>query len=348
MSMRICLVTEGDPATPTGGYLYHRRIAERAPQLGVDFSFLSFPRWPFPLAAVTQPLIARRSRGVDVIVLDSIAASYTWPWARLMDGSPVVAMLHQPPGGIDHARYRSRLQAKLDRDVYRQAAHLMVASEPLKAELLEQGFPSDDLTVVPPGRDVAAAPSSPVRLRRDEGVAFLSVGNWIPRKGLMNLLEAFAALPATVGVLHLAGDEGRSSYGQRVRERIARPDLSGRVEVHGIVTKERVAELYAGADVFVLPSYKEPYGTVYGEAMAFGLPVVGWDAGNLPHLAQHGREGLILPPGNVSALGQAMVRLATDTSLRQELSAAARRRAAALPTWDEVAARFFEVCRRYG
>ena len=44
--------------------------------------------------------------------------------------------------------------------------------------------------------------------------------------------------------------------------------------------------LYRSADVFVLPSYREPYGTVYGEAMAAGLPVVGWRAGNLPNLAR--------------------------------------------------------------
>jgi len=49
----------------------------------------------------------------------------------------------------------------------------------------------------------------------------------------------------------------------------------------------------------VLPSLKEPYGTVYGEAMAFGLPVVGWRAGNLPYLAEDEQEGLILAPGDV-------------------------------------------------
>ena len=58
-----------------------------------------------------------------------------------------------------------------------------------------------------------------------------------------------------------------------------------------------MAALYRDADVFVLPSLREPYGTVYGEAMAAGLPVVGWRAGNLPHLAGHGREGLLVEPG---------------------------------------------------
>ncbi|CAN5761845.1 glycosyltransferase [soil metagenome] len=347
MSMRICLITQGDPGTPTGGYLYHRRIAERAPQYEVELSFLSFPTWPFPSPAAAGRSVSRQARDADVIVLDSIAASFMWPWVRIVDGTPIVAILHQPPGGIDHARIRTRIQAALDRSVYRRAAHVMVASEPLASELVDQGFPPEELTVVPPGRDVAAPPEEPAPLRKDGGLAFLSVGNWIARKGLLELLEAFAALPRSIGVLHLAGDAGRGAYSRRVKERIGRSDLRGRIEVHGLVTRERVAELYAGADVFVLPSLKEPYGTVYGEAMLFGLPVVGWDAGNLPHLARHGREGLILPPGDIGALREALLSVATNAGLRHELSESARERASHLPTWDEVAAFFFGVCRRY-
>jgi len=51
----------------------------------------------------------------------------------------------------------------------------------------------------------------------------------------------------------------------------------------------------------VLPSWREPYGTVYGEALAAGLPVVGWRAGNLPHLVSDGVEGVVLTPGDVPA-----------------------------------------------
>src|SRR5207248_11343004 len=95
------------------------------------------------------------------------------------------------------------------------------------------------------------------------------------------------------------------------------------------------------ADAFVLPSLKEPYGTVYGEAMAFGLPVVGWRAGNLPYLAEHEREGLIVPPGDIRALAEALAQLAADPDLRARLGAAARQRALSRPAWSEVAALFF-------
>src|SRR5262249_18514680 len=97
----------------------------------------------------------------------------------------------------------------------------------------------------------------------------------------------------------------------------------------------------AAVDVFVLPSLKEPYGTVYGEAMAFGLPVVGWRAGNLPYLAQHEREALLVEPGDIHGLSLALRRLSSDAALRARLGAAARQRALGRPTWDEVAAQFF-------
>ena len=98
-----------------------------------------------------------------------------------------------------------------------------------------------------------------------------------------------------------------------------------------------MAAFYRAADAFVLASSREPYGTVYGEAMAFGLPVAGYAAGNLPHLARDGEEGLVVPPGDVPALAAALRRLADDEGLRGRLGTAAARRAATFPTWEDTA-----------
>jgi glycosyltransferase involved in cell wall biosynthesis len=117
------------------------------------------------------------------------------------------------------------------------------------------------------------------------------------------------------------------------------------VVVHGPQPLEAVNALYRAADVFVLASRREPYGTVYGEAMAAGLPVVGWAAGNLPHLARDGREGVVLPPGDIPALAAALTRLAYDETLRRRLGDAAKRRAMRFPTWEESARRLFQELR---
>jgi glycosyltransferase involved in cell wall biosynthesis len=219
----------------------------------------------------------------------------------------------------------------------------MVASESLRDELQRLGYAPGRLAVVPPGRDVAPAVGPrPADPRCGRSAAFLCVGNWLERKGILSLLDAFAGLPPDAATLHLVGETGAEpAYAARVHRRLSAQDLSGRVVVHGPLAIDEVAAWYAAADVFVLPSLKEPFGTVYGEAMAFGLPVVGWRAGNLPYLADHEREGLLVQPGDVRGLTAALARLAGDVELRQRLGAAARERALQRPTWDDVAALFF-------
>jgi glycosyltransferase involved in cell wall biosynthesis len=98
--------------------------------------------------------------------------------------------------------------------------------------------------------------------------------------------------------------------------------------------------------VFALPSYAEAYGTVYGEALAAGVPVVGWRSGNLPNLVEDGREGCVVSPGDVAGLGAALLRLSTHDDWRAALTAAARERGRRLPTWDNTADTFFGALRR--
>ena len=185
----------------------------------------------------------------------------------------------------------------------------MVASDWLAAELVAAGLPADRLRVVPPGKDLDVAAVGPTgeddigridraSLRRGRLIAAVCVANWLPRKGIVELLDAVAGLPDDVVTLHLVGDTAtRGGYAGRVRERIEHADLRDRVVVHGLILPAAVHRMYQTVDAFVLPSFEEPYGTVWGEAMAAGLPVVGWQAGNLPFLADHGRDGVLVPVG---------------------------------------------------
>lgn len=342
--MKISLVTLGDPTTLTGGYLYHLKMAELAASHDSDVCFVSFPERPFPLAAVAgrKVMEAIRAHAPDAVAIDSIAAAFIAPWLRAFADLPIVGSLHQPPGGIDRRGVTRALQARLDSHAYKKFDRLIAASDPLAAELRGIGPP---VVVVAPGRDVAAGRDVvEIDIARGEGIAYLCVGNWIERKGIIELLDAFAALPRSCGVLHLVGDEAVDhGYARRVRERLSRDDLRDRVVLHGHVPKEQVASFYRSADVFVLPSRKEPYGTVYGEAMSYGLPVVGWDAGNLPYLARHGEEGIAIAVGDVAALTAALRALAEDKDLRLRMGEAAARRAETFPTWQQSARMFYSV-----
>ena len=346
----VSCITLGDPQRLTGGYLYHLRMAEMALSHRVRWAFASVPQRPFALSAVAgrRVLATVAARRPDVILLDSIAAAQVAPWLAVrLAPAPLVAILHQPPGGIDHGRLRTRLQAGLDLLAYRHAHRVIVASDALADESVRAGLSPDRLLVVPPGRDVAPAASGPEPdLRDGRAAALLCVANWIPRKGILELLAAVERLPAGTATLHLVGDDRADPrYRRAVLERLARRGLTGRVVVHGPVSREQVAGLYQAADVFVLASTKEPYGTVYGEAMAAGLPVVGWQAGNLPNLARHGKEGLAVPPGDVPALAAALQRLSEDEGVRLRMADAAKRRAESFPTWEDSAAALFAALR---
>jgi glycosyltransferase involved in cell wall biosynthesis len=105
-----------------------------------------------------------------------------------------------------------------------------------------------------------------------------------------------------------------------------------------------LAGRYAAADVFVLPSIAEGFGTVYAEAMSFGLPVVACRVGPLPWLVPPER-GILVPPNDGAVVARAMGAPAADAALRRRMGAAALRRARSLPTWSESATAFCRLMR---
>ena len=88
--------------------------------------------------------------------------------------------------------------------------------------------------------------------------------------------------------------------------------------------------LHAAFDVFALPSLHEGLPLAPQEAMASGVPVVVTDAGGLPELVEHGRDGLVVPRGDPPALASGITRLLRDPELRDRLGRAGRRRAESL------------------
>jgi glycosyltransferase involved in cell wall biosynthesis len=327
--LTICLITLGDPATLTGGYRYHRRMAELAARNDARLTFASLPaRLPFRHGR----RVLRAAAGADITAVDSIAAAYLAPWIALRRPQRLIAIVHQPPGGIDHTPPRRWVQAWLDRFVYRRCDQVIVASA-----LLARRFAG--AIVVPPGRDQQAG-TQVSDLRDGAQAAALCVANWLPNKGILELLDATAALPPGTLRLHLAGDERTgTAYGQQVIRRIG--GLPGRVVRHGPCTDAEVGVLYRSADLFVLPSRWETYGTAFAEAMDAGLPVVGWRSGNLPHLVDDGEQGIVITPGDVGALAGALRRLAEDEPERKRMGAAAAHRARSLPTWEQSAQQFY-------
>jgi glycosyltransferase involved in cell wall biosynthesis len=102
------------------------------------------------------------------------------------------------------------------------------------------------------------------------------------------------------------------------------------------VSPQRLAALYAEADLFVLASYFEGYGMAYAEAVAHGLPVIGTNAGAIADTVPPD-AGLLVDPGDIPALAAALRRVIGDAGLRRRLADAARAAAPQVPTWRQSA-----------
>ena len=329
--LTICLITLGDPGTLTGGYRYHRQMAELAPRNDARIAFASLPpRLPY----LYGHQVLRTAGEADVVLVDSIAAAFLAPWILLRRPRRLAAIVHQPPGGIDHAPLRRWVQARLDRYLYQRCETVIVAGAVLTSLI-------DRALVVPPGRDQKPGTQAS-SLRHGARAAALCVANWLPNKGILELLDAVAAVPAGTLRLHFAGDERTdTAYGRRVSRRMR--DLSDRVVRHGPCDDAEVGRLYRSADLFVSLSHWETYGTAIAEAMDAGLPVIGWRCGNLPHLVDDGEQGIVITPGDIRALASALRRLAEDEPERRRMGAAAACRARSLPTWEQSAQQFFTI-----
>jgi glycosyltransferase involved in cell wall biosynthesis len=155
----------------------------------------------------------------------------------------------------------------------------------------------------------------------------LFVGRLEPEKGLDVLLESLALVSAPV-TLGLAGS---GSLEPALREAVRRARLQRRVAFLGYTPQERLAGVYAEADVLVLPSVttgrvRETWGRVVNEAMSAGLPVVATTAvgATAGGLVVDGETGLVVEEGDRAALARSLDRLALDATMRLRLGMNAR------------------------
>jgi len=306
-------------------------MAEAAPGHGAALSFARASLWRRPPAA-------------DVLVIDSIAAWRFLPWTIGRHGARRVAAVHQVAGGVDGSSVGRWVRRRLDAFVYRRCDVVVAVSSQLAHDLGRVGVARSRIRIVEPGSDLVGPEPPPRRQRAGGPLLVLAVANWLPNKGILELLDAVDRLPAGAVTVHLVGrHDVDARYARRVRARLGAPRLAGRVVVHGPVEHHRLADLYAGADVFVSTSASESYGTACAEALAMGIPVVGWRLPHMEHLVTDGVDGVLVPAHDVEALAIALERLGRDGAGRQRLAAGARRRRSTLPSWSDTARRFFDA-----
>ena len=176
--------------------------------------------------------------------------------------------------------------------------------------------------------DYAEAPGASGLPPRGDGPRILYVGRLSQLKGALVLVEAMAEVVKAhpEADLVIVGD---GEVRDRLAARIDALGLSGRVHLAGFQPQDTVRAAMAQADVFTLPSFAEGVPVVFMEAMASGTPVVATQIAGVSELVEDGISGLIVPPGDVAALSDALSHLLSDADLRAAMGDAGRTRVAA-------------------
>lgn len=341
MTTALHFAVPGDLETLTGGYIYARRMiaALRAAGHRVTVHRLSnsFPL-PTPVAlAHTAETLAGIETGtrlvVDGLAFGTIPEIAHRETARLR----LIALVHHPLADETGLDPETRDRLFRDERAALAAARRVIVTSPVTARgLARYEVAIDRIGVVLPGTDPAPlAVGSPGPERR-----LLCVATLTPRKGHAVLIRALAHLRDRPWRLTCAGSEARDpATAAATRALVAELALDRRVELVGEAVGQRLDALYRDADLFVLASHLEGYGMALAEALARGLPVVSTTGGAIPETVP-ADAGLLVPPGDVDALAEALRRVLDEDGLLMLLADGARRARANLPTWPEAARRF--------
>jgi glycosyltransferase involved in cell wall biosynthesis len=209
------------------------------------------------------------------------------------------------------------------------------------------GFSEKRITVVPNGVDLSCfnGEVDAFSMREELGIGdeplVVTALRLIKRKSPELLISAFAKVLKVVpdAKLVIAGS-GREE--DNLSRQIQSLNITNSVFMVGRLAKEKVAQLMAAADVFVLPSKMESFGLTLLEASAAGVPVVCSNAGGIPEVFQDGFDALLYPPGDDNAMAKAIIRLLQDRELAKTISANAVETASKF-TWEMTAERTLQV-----
>jgi glycosyltransferase involved in cell wall biosynthesis len=234
--------------------------------------------------------------------------------------------------------FTHQLLATVSRRIWRKAARVVPNSTALRD--LAAAFEPDIQFKVVPNAVVDEATPLDRPVAEGEPVRLLCVARLIERKGIGTLLNAMAQLSQQNAVLHLVGGGRDELLLRDVAEDLG---LGERVAFHGVMRHEDVLQMCRRCDVFVLPTLSESCSMALLEAMSHGLPVVTTRVGGNPFLIEQWRNGVLVAPGDVEELAQALQVLINNATLRQAMGAANVQKITDEFTWAVNANRYEHV-----
>jgi glycosyltransferase involved in cell wall biosynthesis len=288
--------------------------------------------------------LLRRERYDLVHVFFSRPTGALLPLLNLGD-IPVIVSLHRPDdsGSTSQdlgAPLVRRVLGPFNRWIWRRADRLVATSESLGRTAL-RGSPNLRYSVVHNGVDLARFhPARTFRRNRSRRVRCLTVAGLTERERVADLLRALALLERGRFELEIVGTGAEES---RLRALAASLGVAQEVVFSGPLSRAKVAERYREADLFTLVPTAESTGSGFAEALASGLPIVGSSVGVVAELVEHGTNGLLVRPGDVEAIADAIGRLADDPRLRREMGRGNRLMAKSTLDWVRITERYLSI-----
>jgi phosphatidylinositol alpha-mannosyltransferase len=228
---------------------------------------------------------------------------------------------------------------------FRKLDGRIAVSKPAR-EFINGHFPAD-YNIIPNGVDLEhfSPDVPPIEKFRDGKINIVFVGRLEKRKGVNYLLSAYEQVRKEIGNCRLILVGPSTRWSRSHEKQVKRKGLKDIVFV-GYVSHEDLPRYYQTADIVCLPATgRESFGLVLLEAMAMGKPIVASNIDGYASVATHNDEALMVPPKNKHELAQALITLASDAKLRQEMGARGKRKAADYG-WERIAQRVMEYYQK--
>lgn len=259
----------------------------------------------------------------DLVHAHIYASAAASALATLGTGVPLVVTEHT------QGTWQGRRAHLVSRLIYRRARHLISVSSPIRGRLIERdGVHPEKISLIPnavvPASDTNPGASGALPDEWREGPLIGAVARLQPEKGIANLLKAAARVSSSCPEARflVVGD------GPLREELLCLADRLGlRERVRFLGHRADARALIGLLDVLVVPSLTEGTPLTVLEAMAAGVPIVASAVGGIPDQVRHDKEGLLVPPNDTAALGDALLELLQDSDRARRLGEAGRRRA---------------------
>jgi D-inositol-3-phosphate glycosyltransferase len=246
----------------------------------------------------------------------------------------------------------------IESDIAREAERIIAECPQDRDDLIEHyQVDPDKIMIIPCGYNPEQFyPADKLLCRQRLGLQaddkiILQLGRIVPRKGIDNVIEAFAKLSQQipnaklliVGGENAAGNSCEKDELTELKKLAVTLNVSDRTIFVGQKAREVLRYYYNAADVFVTTPWYEPFGITPLEAMACGTPVIGSDVGGIKYSVQPGITGLLVPPKCADALADKILNLIQDENRCNLMSKNAIAHAARHFTWERVASKMADL-----